>query len=46
LLGEYLSADAVGPGGYLTERGLIPLPDDLHAAAVAVATSLTPMTRP
>jgi phosphate transport system substrate-binding protein len=25
---EYVSDDAMGPGGYLSERGLIPLPDD------------------
>lgn len=28
---EYVSKDAMGPGGYLTERGLIPLADDKAA---------------
>ena len=27
---EYTSEDAFGPDGYLTDKGLIPLPDDLR----------------
>jgi phosphate transport system substrate-binding protein len=45
-LGEYVGEEAVGPKGYLTARGLIPLPGDLHAASVAMATNLTPMSHP
>lgn len=30
-LAEYMSEEAIGPGGYLTERGLVPLADDRRA---------------
>jgi len=29
---EYMSEDAMAPGGYLEERGMVTLPDDLRAA--------------
>ncbi|WP_341861444.1 substrate-binding domain-containing protein [Gymnodinialimonas sp. 57CJ19] len=29
---EFVSEEAMGPGGYLSERGLVPLEDDLRAA--------------
>jgi phosphate transport system substrate-binding protein len=32
-----------GPGGYLTDRGLIPLPDNLRAAAAAIVRALPAM---
>jgi phosphate transport system substrate-binding protein len=40
-LAEY--ARAMGPKGYLAQRGLIPLPADQHEKAVAAAQSLTPL---
>ncbi len=45
-LGEYVGAAAIGPDGYLTTRGLIPLPANQHANAAAIAANLTPMRRP
>ena len=43
---EFLSEGAAGKGGYLADRGLIPLPEDQLAAQRAVASALTPMQRP
>jgi phosphate transport system substrate-binding protein len=40
-LAEY--GRAMGPSGYLAQRGLIPLPDAEHAKAMAAAQSLTPL---
>jgi phosphate transport system substrate-binding protein len=33
-----------GPGGYLTDRGLIPLPDTLRAQAAAIITAMPAMS--
>lgn len=43
---EFLSEGAAGRGGYLQDRGLIPLPQDQLAAQRAVASAMTPMQRP
>ena len=43
---EFMSDAAVGRGGYLQDRGLVPLPTDQLAAQRAVAAALTPMTAP
>jgi len=43
---EFTSEAAVGRGGYLQDRGLVPLPEAELVAQRAVATGLTPMTRP
>ena len=43
---EFLSEGAAGKGGYLADRGLIPLPEDQLQAQRAAATALTPMQRP
>ncbi len=32
---EYMSEDALAPGGYLSERGMVPLVDDVRAATQA-----------
>jgi phosphate transport system substrate-binding protein len=40
-LAEY--GRAMGPSGYLAQRGLIPLPDEEHSKAMAAAQSLTPV---
>ncbi len=42
---EYMSEDAMAPGGYLEERGMVTLPDDLRAKtqdAVINAASMEP----
>lgn len=39
-LAEYVSDAAIGPGGYLTEHGLVPLSEDERAKFRAVAQSL------
>ncbi|SEM08200.1 phosphate ABC transporter substrate-binding protein, PhoT family [Roseovarius azorensis] len=42
---EYMSDDAMEPGGYLTERGMVALPDDLRAKtqeAVIGAANMDP----
>jgi phosphate transport system substrate-binding protein len=44
-IAEYMSEDAMGPGGYLEERGLVVLPDEQRAQvqqAVLSAASMTP----
>ena len=43
---EFLSEGAAGRGGYLQDRGLIPLPEADLAAQRAVAQAMTPMQRP
>ena len=43
---EFLSDASAGKGGYLADRGLIPLPEDQLQAQRAAATALTPMQRP
>lgn len=43
---EFMSDAAAGRGGYLQDRGLVPLPADQLAAQRAIATALTPMTAP
>lgn len=45
-LTEFTSDAAAGRGGYLSQRGLIPLPPAQHAAMKAVAAKLTPMAPP
>ena len=45
-LAEYTSDAAMGRGGYLQDRGIVPLPADELAAQRAVATNLTIMARP
>ena len=41
---EFVSEDATGEDGYLLDRGLIPLPEEAHAANSATATELTNLT--
>jgi phosphate transport system substrate-binding protein len=43
---EYVSEDAMGPGGYLSERGLIPLPEDKFEQAHEAAVNAAPMETP
>jgi len=43
---EFTSEAAVGQGGYLQDRGLVPLPEAELVNQRAVATALTPMQRP
>ena len=43
---EFTSEAAVGQGGYLQDRGLVPLPEAELVHQRAVATALTPMARP
>ncbi len=43
---EFLSDASAGRGGYLQDRGLVPLPADQLTAQRAVATAMTPMTAP
>ncbi len=45
LLREYLSEDALGPDGYLTERGLVPLPEGERARARAEMADHAPIDR-
>ncbi len=42
----FASDAATGKGGYLQQRGLIPLPADQHAAQKAAVEALTPMAAP
>jgi phosphate transport system substrate-binding protein len=42
----FVSDAATGKGGYLLQRGLIPLPAAEHAAQKAVVQALTPMAAP
>lgn len=42
----FVSDAASGKGGYLLERGLIPLPPEMHEVQKQVATELTVMTAP
>jgi phosphate transport system substrate-binding protein len=44
-LNEYTSDRAWGPEGYLTDIGLIPLPEDMREAEAQEAQNLTPMSR-
>ncbi|MEO3434877.1 substrate-binding domain-containing protein [Inquilinus sp. CAU 1745] len=41
---EYTSERAMGPEGYLVDRGLIPLPEEEAAEQRSIATNLTAMT--
>ncbi len=43
---EFVSDAATGRGGYLKDRGLIPLPAPQHEANKAAVRTLTPMARP
>jgi phosphate transport system substrate-binding protein len=43
---EFVSDAATGRGGYLQQRGLIPLPAGQHAAQKAAAQAMPPMGRP
>jgi phosphate transport system substrate-binding protein len=43
---EYVAEAAFGPEGYLSERGLIVLPDDRRAAVAEAATTGAPMAAP
>ena len=43
---EYMSDASAGRGGYLQDRGLVPLPADQLAAQRAAAVALTPMASP
>lgn len=43
---EFLSDGAAGKGGYLQERGLIPLPADQHEAQKKAAAELPSMAKP
>jgi len=43
---EFLSDAATSRGGYLQDRGLIPLPAKMHAGAKAAVAAGTTMTRP
>ena len=43
---EFTSEAAVGAGGYLQDRGLVPLPEAELAEQRAIATNLTTMARP
>ncbi|HEX8661335.1 MAG TPA: substrate-binding domain-containing protein, partial [Brevundimonas sp.] len=43
---EFMSEASAGRGGYLQDRGLVPLPADQLTAQRAVAAAMTPMTAP
>jgi phosphate transport system substrate-binding protein len=43
---EFVSDSAVGRGGYLLDRGLIPLPQEGVLATRAAVAALAPMPRP
>ena len=45
-ISEFISDAASGPGGYLQDRGLVPLPEAELAAQREAARAHTPMTRP
>jgi phosphate transport system substrate-binding protein len=42
----FTSDNAWGPDGYLADKGLIPLPDDMRAAVAKSSQALEPMTAP
>jgi phosphate transport system substrate-binding protein len=41
---EFMSEKAIGIEGYLTDKGLIPMPDDERAGQITSANSLTPLS--
>lgn len=43
---EYMSDDALAPGGYLSERGLVSLPDDVRAATQEAVIGAVSMSAP
>ncbi|MEA3275226.1 MAG: PstS family phosphate ABC transporter substrate-binding protein [Pseudomonadota bacterium] len=43
---EFTSDKAWGPEGYLADKGLIPLPDDMRAAVAESAEGMEPMSKP
>ncbi len=43
---EYMSDDALAAGGYLSERGIVPLPDDQRAELQKAVLSGEPMSAP
>ncbi len=43
---EFMSEASAGRGGYLQDRGLVPLPVDQLTAQRAIAAAMTPMTAP
>jgi phosphate transport system substrate-binding protein len=43
---EFTNDKAWGPEGYLADKGLIPLPDDMRASVAEQASALTPMKAP
>jgi len=43
---EFLSEGSAGKGGYLADRGLIPLPEDQLLAQRATIAAMSPMARP
>ncbi len=45
-IAEYVSEDSMGPGGYLTERGLVPLNDSRREQVQAAALEGEPMSAP
>ena len=45
-IAEFMSDASAGRGGYLQDRGLVPLPADKLAAQRAIASAMTPMTAP
>ncbi len=45
-LNEFTSERAWGEEGYLSERGLIPMPDEERSAVAAAVRNLTPLTMP
>jgi len=45
-IAEFMSDASAGRGGYLQDRGLVPLPVDKLAAQRAIAAAMTPMTAP
>ncbi len=45
-ISEFMSDSATGKGGYLQDRGLVPLPEDQLQAQRAIAANLTPMAVP
>jgi phosphate transport system substrate-binding protein len=45
-IAEYMSEPAIGPDGYLEERGLVVLPDDRRAEVQQSVSSATTMAAP
>jgi phosphate transport system substrate-binding protein len=43
---EFTNDKAWGPDGYLADKGLIALPDDMRASVAEQARALTPMAAP